>query len=126
MAQRKRLSELEKTHRVLNRQVHELRKGAPEKEAEAAAARDKLAKLDAARGSGEGGGAAAADWPMPPLEGDAPAPPPSSMSEEELQEHLSKVNNLLDTLPAGLALLRKQWSETRGEKTRGVNRRREV
>ena len=37
----------------------------------------------------------------------------------DLDTTLAKLNNLLDTLPAALALLDKKWSEARSEKTRG-------
>ena len=52
----------------------------------------------------------------PAAQGDAST---AAISDEEVQEHLSKINNLLDTLPASLALLTKSWSETRSEKTKG-------
>lgn len=47
------------------------------------------------------------------------AKPPAAVSDDEVQEHLSKINNLLDTLPASLALLTRSWSEVRSEKAKG-------
>jgi hypothetical protein len=46
----------------------------------------------------------------------ADATPPERLSEAELEAELSKISNLLDTLPAGLQLLDKKWTEARQEK----------
>ena len=38
------------------------------------------------------------------------------LSQEEIDTELTKISNLLDTLPASMQLLGKKWSETRCEK----------
>ena len=56
------------------------------------------------------------DAPSEPMPSSAAAQESPSLSDAELDSELSKISNLLDTLPASLQLLDKKWSETRCEK----------
>ena len=79
-----------------------------------------IAKLEAARPSEFASSTAAASSDVDAA-GNAPsdtAQGASLESEEDVDTSLSKINNLLDTLPASLTLLNKKWSESRSEKTR--------
>ena len=66
---------------------------------------------DAASSGASGGGVEAAAAPTPASE------PPEDVAD--MDTVLSRISNLLDTLPASMQLLDKKWSETRQDKVRG-------
>ena len=80
-----------------------------------------VAKLENAQPSGDHE-KRSAESSAPAADGETPHPPAPSVplsAEEDIEASLSKINNLLDTLPASLTLLNKKWSDTRSDKTRG-------